>query len=29
MRVETKFTVQVDMNFDNAATYTKHPSGLL
>jgi len=29
MRVETKFTVQVNRNFDKAAVYTKHPSGLL
>lgn len=29
MRVETKFTVQVNRNFDKAAAYTKHPAGLL
>ena len=29
MRVETKFSVQVNRNFDKAAAFTKHPSGLL
>lgn len=29
MRVETKFTVQVNRNFDKASAYTKHPAGLL
>ena len=29
MTVETKFTVQVNRNFDKAAAFTKHPAGLL
>jgi glutamate dehydrogenase (NAD(P)+) len=29
MRAEVPFTVQVNRNFDKAAAYTKHPSGLL
>ena len=29
MRADIKFTTQVNRNFDKAAVYTKHPSGLL
>jgi len=29
MRVETKFSVQVNRNFDKAAAFTEHPAGLL